>query len=125
LTLRHLAEEVNTTLTPPNSTHHTSPNLQADIDTVLKSLVEESIHRRDLSRRFSDKAMQAKDALALGLQNLEGIYLLFSLLGLTHNSIKDLACQLTNLIRIGLEHASRQFKSIGQPMMLNSKVGNI
>ncbi|EUC54316.1 hypothetical protein RSOL_037700 [Rhizoctonia solani AG-3 Rhs1AP] len=71
-TLRQLADQVNSTLAPHNSTHHTSPNLQSDIDTVLKSLIAERIHTRDSSRRFSDKSLKAKDVLAVGLQALKG-----------------------------------------------------
>jgi hypothetical protein len=70
-TLRELANQVNTSLAPPNSTNHTSPSLNADIDVVLKSLVEESIHTQDSTRHFSNAALRARDVLTLGLQSLE------------------------------------------------------
>jgi hypothetical protein len=47
-----------------NSTHHTSPNLQSDLNTVIKSLAEERIHTQDLNRCFSDKTLSTKDILA-------------------------------------------------------------
>ncbi|KAG8775483.1 hypothetical protein FRC12_001450 [Ceratobasidium sp. 428] len=69
--LRELATQVNTSLAPRNSNHHTSPNLQADLDALVKSLVESKVHERDCTRHL-DKSLQAKDALALGFQVLEG-----------------------------------------------------
>ncbi|KAG8790753.1 hypothetical protein FRC12_011115 [Ceratobasidium sp. 428] len=69
--LRELATQVNTSLAPRNSNHHTSPNLQADLDALVKSLVESKVHERDCIRHL-DKSLQAKDVLALGFQVLEG-----------------------------------------------------
>ncbi|KAG8793252.1 hypothetical protein FRC12_003389 [Ceratobasidium sp. 428] len=69
--LRELATQVNTSLAPRNSNRHTAPNLQTDLDTLIKSLVECQTHERDLTRRLA-KTLQAKDALALGFQSLEG-----------------------------------------------------
>ncbi|KAG9079710.1 hypothetical protein FRC06_007571, partial [Ceratobasidium sp. 370] len=67
--LRELATQVNTSLAPRNSNRHTTPNLQADLDALTKSLVESKIHERDPTRHL-DKTLQAKDALVLGLQSL-------------------------------------------------------
>ncbi|KAG8724202.1 hypothetical protein FRC09_020863 [Ceratobasidium sp. 395] len=69
--LRELATQVNTSLAPRNSNRHTAPNLQTDLDALIKSLVESKVHKRDLTRHL-DKTLQAKDALALGFQSLEG-----------------------------------------------------
>ncbi|KAG8740874.1 hypothetical protein FRC12_015852 [Ceratobasidium sp. 428] len=69
LALRELATQVNTSLAPRNSSRHTTPNLQADLDALVKSLVESKIHESDPARHL-EKGFQAKDAWALGLQSL-------------------------------------------------------
>ncbi|KAG8762796.1 hypothetical protein FRC12_008839 [Ceratobasidium sp. 428] len=61
---------MNTSFGPANSNHHTTPSIQADLDTLLKHLVEERIHTPDSNRRFSNRALQAKDVLVLGFQSL-------------------------------------------------------
>ncbi|KAG8698973.1 hypothetical protein FRC08_005593 [Ceratobasidium sp. 394] len=71
-TLRRLADEMNTSFGSPNSNHHTTPSIQADLDALLKHLVEEHIHTPDSNRRFSSQALQAKDVLVLGFQSLAG-----------------------------------------------------
>ncbi|KAG8687124.1 hypothetical protein FRC11_007754, partial [Ceratobasidium sp. 423] len=63
---RELADKVNTSLAPHNSNHHTSPNLQADLDASMKSLVEEHIHVQDPARHFRDKSCRVKDVMAAG-----------------------------------------------------------
>ncbi|KAG9095979.1 hypothetical protein FRC06_009196, partial [Ceratobasidium sp. 370] len=68
-TLRELAAQVNTSLAPRNSNHHTTPNLQADLEALTKSLVESKVHKHDPTRHL-DKTLKAKDALSLGLQSL-------------------------------------------------------
>ncbi|QRV84918.1 hypothetical protein RhiJN_12934 [Ceratobasidium sp. AG-Ba] len=68
-TLRELAAQVNTSLAARNSNHHTTPNLQADLEALTKSLVESKVHEHDPTRHL-DKTLKAKDALSLGLQSL-------------------------------------------------------
>ncbi|CAE6410155.1 unnamed protein product [Rhizoctonia solani] len=72
-TLRELTDKVNTSLAPHNSTHHTSPSLQADLDALVKSLVEERIHTQDLNRCCSDESFRAKDVMAAGCLALKGL----------------------------------------------------
>ncbi|QRV94684.1 hypothetical protein RhiJN_22702 [Ceratobasidium sp. AG-Ba] len=68
-TLRELASQVNASLAPRNSNHHTTPNLQADLEALTKSLTESKVHECDPTRHL-DKDLRAKDALSLGLQSL-------------------------------------------------------
>ncbi|GAB1527223.1 hypothetical protein RhiTH_010398 [Rhizoctonia solani] len=68
-TLRELASQVNASLAPRNSNHHTTPNLQADLEALTKSLAKSKVHECDPTRCL-DKTLQAKDALSLGLQSL-------------------------------------------------------
>lgn len=69
--LRELATQVNTSLAPRNSNHHTTPNLQADLDALIQSLVNSKVHECDPTRQL-EKTLRAKDVLVLGLQSLEG-----------------------------------------------------
>ncbi|QRW05896.1 hypothetical protein RhiLY_04895 [Ceratobasidium sp. AG-Ba] len=70
LVLRELATQVNTTLAPRNSNHHTTPNLQADLEALTKSLEESKVHEYDPTRHL-EKTLQARDVLASGLQSLQ------------------------------------------------------
>ncbi|KAF8595258.1 hypothetical protein BDV93DRAFT_564577 [Ceratobasidium sp. AG-I] len=68
--LRELATQVNTSLAPRNSNQHSAPNLRADLDALIRSLVDSKVHKCDPTRLL-EKPLRAKDALALGLQSLE------------------------------------------------------
>ncbi|KAG8719855.1 hypothetical protein FRC11_003294, partial [Ceratobasidium sp. 423] len=69
-TLRELAKRVNESLAPPNSTKHTTPNLEHDIGALLKSLVEDKVHTQDCSWWFSEEALHVTDMYVMGLQQL-------------------------------------------------------
>ncbi|QRV80148.1 hypothetical protein RhiJN_08163 [Ceratobasidium sp. AG-Ba] len=68
--LRELATQVNTTLAPRNSNHHTTPNLQADLEALTKSLEESKVHEYNPARRLA-KTLRARDVLAAGLHSLQ------------------------------------------------------
>ncbi|QRV79905.1 hypothetical protein RhiJN_07920 [Ceratobasidium sp. AG-Ba] len=68
--LRELATQVNTTLAPRNSNHHTTPNLQADLEALTKSLEESKVHEYNPARCLA-KTLRARDVLAAGLHSLQ------------------------------------------------------
>ncbi|KAG8717784.1 hypothetical protein FRC08_006657 [Ceratobasidium sp. 394] len=70
LALRELATQVNTSLAPRNSSCHTTLNLEADLDALVKSLVESKVHECDPVRHL-EKDLCTKDVWASGLQGLE------------------------------------------------------
>ncbi|KAG8727369.1 hypothetical protein FRC11_013368, partial [Ceratobasidium sp. 423] len=70
-TLRELEDKVNPLLTPHNLNHHSLPNLQADLEAFIKSLVEEGIHVQDPPRHFRDKSFRVKGVMAVGRLTLK------------------------------------------------------
>ncbi|KAG8709902.1 hypothetical protein FRC08_017901 [Ceratobasidium sp. 394] len=52
LALCELTTQVNTSLAPRNSSRHTTPNLEADLDALVESLIEGKVHECDPARHL-------------------------------------------------------------------------